>query len=1095
MKKYLLYLLFISTFSNSQQMPHITPPSPEASSLFKFNEIPVSLFTGVPNISIPIFKIEIKDFVLPITIDYHSRGIQVGEIGSRVGLGWSLNYGGLISRQARGLYDESNYGYLENQTSKSIFFNNPTTRQNVLNTYISHPEFDFLPDQFFYKGTNFGGKFVLDQNDGGVLIQKHEDVIINYEYENNKITSFIIKDKFGNTYYYGKSKDKSRFAADKDKVIKSIQAGEIQKYPVITNVNEDTFYNTWHLMEIETFSGSSIHFYYSNPEIVKYFSRNGDVLIQGSSQTNTILGYWENPTPTEYRTYMSEISSEQFKIEQIVFEGGSIDFVYNTTARLDLNNSKALKKVKLLNQDGVVIKEHWLNYEYTTSPNDMNTHEYLKNSEPQASKRMFLKTIQQVNSNSIDTLKLPSYVFEYNSAVLPNRHSNSQDLWGYYNGKNNGRFLKFLYSEVGSRSVDTVKSEAGLLKKIIYPEGGNTLFEYEHNKVLNVFPKRLVFLSPNPITEKFSWITHLDYDTNFSNGSYKKEFVVGENIVGVASYRVNFDNKIGCGYPANTYECKYLVSLKNLDSNSTFQLFLGQRNVTLYPGTYEIKVIPLDPYHNPIQEGHGFSVDIFWDEEIADKSLIYAAGKRIKKIINSNFNNQVISTKSYSYINPETNRTSGFLFGLPGFVSIGAYTYDIDIPVYEPYGCLPGKPLSTYQGNSVGYEYVTEYLGENGSDNGKVQNVFSMTPDTGLYFEFPYHIPTDNEWLRGVPLKTLFFKRVDSNYQLVKQIENEYLYADQDVEAFLNPIPIRLPLNENLTVPSLTYLKDKRSFRLPLIIFAPQLFPFDPDVILYKTYHLTGGTLDLKSTKVTDYFDDNTTVESLTTYTYDYDHHYNVSSSKITTSNNEELETKYYYAPNLQSNINDSLVSKNIVGIPLKTEVKKDGELLSTQETLYKNWGNNLMAPEIIKIAKGSLPSEERIKYKKIDAKSNPLEIEQVDGIHICYIWGYNQTQPIAKIENATYAQVEQYVANLQTLSNGNNEQNLINALNNLRTALPNAMVTTYTYKPLIGISTVTDPKGNKQTYHYDPFNRLEFVKDKDGNILSENQYHYRTQN
>jgi len=53
-------------------------------------------------------------------------------------------------------------------------------------------------------------------------------------------------------------------------------------------------------------------------------------------------------------------------------------------------------------------------------------------------------------------------------------------------------------------------------------------------------------------------------------------------------------------------------------------------------------------------------------------------------------------------------------------------------------------------------------------------------------------------------------------------------------------------------------------------------------------------------------------------------------------------------------------------------------------------------------------------------------------------------------------------------------------------------MITTYTYKPLIGISTVTDPKGLIMYYEYDSFNRLKLVKDAQGNVLSENQYHYK---
>jgi YD repeat-containing protein len=55
-----------------------------------------------------------------------------------------------------------------------------------------------------------------------------------------------------------------------------------------------------------------------------------------------------------------------------------------------------------------------------------------------------------------------------------------------------------------------------------------------------------------------------------------------------------------------------------------------------------------------------------------------------------------------------------------------------------------------------------------------------------------------------------------------------------------------------------------------------------------------------------------------------------------------------------------------------------------------------------------------------------------------------------------------------------------------------NAQMTTYTYDPLIGVTSITDAKGDTITYTYDSFGRLQNVKDKDGNILSENEYHYK---
>ena len=71
-------------------------------------------------------------------------------------------------------------------------------------------------------------------------------------------------------------------------------------------------------------------------------------------------------------------------------------------------------------------------------------------------------------------------------------------------------------------------------------------------------------------------------------------------------------------------------------------------------------------------------------------------------------------------------------------------------------------------------------------------------------------------------------------------------------------------------------------------------------------------------------------------------------------------------------------------------------------------------------------------------------------------------------------------------------EGDLRAALTILRASLPESQVTTYTYDPLIGVTSIADPRGNTIYYEYDPFNRLKHVKDKDGNILSQNEYNYK---
>ena len=211
-----------------------------------------------------------------------------------------------------------------------------------------------------------------------------------------------------------------------------------------------------------------------------------------------------------------------------------------------------------------------------------------------------------------------------------------------------------------------------------------------------------------------------------------------------------------------------------------------------------------------------------------------------------------------------------------------------------------------------------------------------------------------------------------------------------------------------------------------------------------------------------------------------------------------------YYPNDLQNEpLMLDLITQNRKSNPVRTENYNGIVKLSEQKMSYAKDAstNYLVLPKSTFGAKfpNSFPTianignlEKKLTYDSYDSAGNLTQYTPEGGVPVSIIWGYNKTQPIAKIENATYSSVASYVSNLEALSNTGTEANLITALNQLRTALPNAMVTTYTYKPLVGVSSITDPKGQTVYYNYDGLGRLQNVKDAQGNLLSENEYHYK---
>lgn len=153
------------------------------------------------------------------------------------------------------------------------------------------------------------------------------------------------------------------------------------------------------------------------------------------------------------------------------------------------------------------------------------------------------------------------------------------------------------------------------------------------------------------------------------------------------------------------------------------------------------------------------------------------------------------------------------------------------------------------------------------------------------------------------------------------------------------------------------------------------------------------------------------------------------------------------------------------------------------------------------------------IEFLEYDDTGNVIRYKEKDGTNSYIIMGYKKQYPIMKISGGTedyyyeYEDLSQalnvgtgyYFHSLQTLSDAENTQSeelsLISTMKTVQSWLSenrSALVTFYTYDPLIGVTSETSPNGVTVFYKYDNNGRLVTVTDDQGNVLKKAVYNYK---
>jgi YD repeat-containing protein len=1155
MKKY-LYLLIIAILnltavaqgSQAQtpiktDLPTIMPPSPTVAALMKFEEVPVNNYTGKPDVTIPLFSSSTlsNDINLNISLKYNPSSVAAEERASDVGLGWSLMAGGTISRTVRGLPDE----YHKNDRV-GVYHN---TGQSPHNNYYTFVDLNVTNDSDFYESEEFQweanekgkydtehdlwqfnfmgftGRFYIKKNGSTGMLEviKLDDSnvkIINKYDDSNEVsryvpTSFEVYDDKGFKYVFDIVE-----TTNQNTYVESIGYYGDSSCSLLTdfiksNITATTSYKSaFHLSKVYDTNGQLlIELLYNNDnnvykEIVidesikesRVTTFDAQLYIQAVASIACVGTYCLDglsaPSRVEPTRTISK-SNRNTNVKKLT----EINIIGK--ARLSFNFSKGRDDENFVNPDSSYVFRKLIIRNW---PGDTIKKFYMVNSYSKVIyNRLMLK--QVIESNYNDTKRLT-----YNLFYKENKSNLevSKDYWGYFNLVPYG----FMKGNDAFKEVNPQFCSTDVLQKMELPEGGCIVFDYESNSYTYQGNVLLTNFDENPN----NW-NHVKSDPYLFTSS-------DTNTIQELNFSATENQKITL-YP----------STENLGENGGVSLLKNgvvvpnYTNLICAEGTEECGVdfiLEANSHYglklwwvNPDVSATASIVVEYHQRKSITENWLYGGGIRIKRIgyfdINEvaqdyyeDFaaNSQVYAPKkelNYNYCFFGTNTSSGSLtFPKPLYkyqqsLDTGIHCVDIPDIIFDYEFITHFNNFSTMKtkGADVGYKNVTVFENGNGKTEFSYDTAIDYPEEDYSYCLKPPFLQSENiDYKRGtVRIEKIY----DNTSRLLSEVDYDYEYEESTektgIKLFM--FPINCPDNFRYA----SYDQFLYASQHPATGFWHMCNDGAnaTDFIGNQFINEAVGWTKLSNKRTFKYFYDTSNasrvVQTNETFTY------NPINKKIeeqTASNSlgEITKTKYYYLQTLDNNN-----SKNNISQIEKVEVYNNNALLSSNHITYaNNWDvNNSYLPFVIETAKSTADLESRVRFTKYDSYGHALELQQENGTFISYIWGYRYSQPIAKIENTRYVDIDQNLLQLAISASDNAhtglETNLLNALQAIRTSLPNAMVTTFTYLPLVGVVTITDPRGYKSTYDYDSFGRLSEIKDAAGNQLSTNEYHYRTQN
>ena len=1100
--------------STQSKVADILPPTPQTYNFSVQNTNFVNTPSGEFTYDLLLHQITTTNFSLPINLSYRS-GVKVDDQGGNVGISWQLSGGGVVSRVVRDMPDElAPKRWLQNNIDLIA------DAQKIKEASIPGEYVDTEYDWFNFNVSNgFSGSFYFDDNLNPIYSGDDFKIskILNTMSDGKKYIEFIITDKLGNKYFFGGQKK----YVEETTITVSDNAGNNGPHLKPKSATG------WFLYKIITASGKNILLDYETDSYDFFSSVDSSLNVDQKCACNGSTGLQFNTSIVDSKI-MSAVTGT--RLISISTDSENVYFLYNKF-RNDVSGSisSLLTSVQLKDKGSHLIKNYSLSYnEYVTPVSSY----YMSSSNLNTRYRYFLSQITEQNSSQ-------KHQFEYyQPESLPSRFSLSTDYYGYFNGKNNYRpfpvindfnsldirtVIPIIKNKIPTNYISADKEvnpaivHYGNLKKIVYPTGGNSTILYEPNKTSLQLP-----------VEKYS---SLEFDLQRKCGGprivdEKKTFTSnGEDIFLDAVASVDYYR---CGEPDDLHEV-YGMSVKDLYTGAV----IWSKNKKVSEGSFTTDMAACIQGVSeacPIQTIAGRNYEITFRvssilSEISgylsvkynktivleDKNVFYA-GSRVQKIVeNNNEGSSYSKNYFYNFYSEKNNQKTKISFYVkPRFFYIKAGVKNC----YFDCGCydLPiGQDRAICMGNtdtgsgavltttSVGYTTNSLFNNFNNRSNKPFYSVITEEVEGKSVLERVYNEYDDTPSLTftGSEIYNLPYSNTSNLLQGKIKEENVYEFRNSDYHKIEKNI-YDYDLSKNFMLKSFVF---KQNYPIPPYFSANAGYIDNISIAEYYNHYGEAKVKQLNKEEIIDA----SSLYSITTNQYTNQNNYQLSKQKITSHDGTIAETAYQYA---HEKNNSQLINANMIGIPLEVEVKKQGKILSKTETKYDNPTIPLPSSVLSYDALSGTSSID-VTYDKYDTKGNLLQYTTKAGIPTAIIWGYNNTQPIAKVNGATYDQLNGLglisaivsASDSDALSSAT-EPVFITALDNFRknASLSGMQITTYTYDPLIGVTSITPPSGLREVYLYDSANRLKEIRqmetDSSGNItyktVKEFKYNYK---